>query len=72
MIVRLINPLFQNETKQWDYLITNNQGETRERFPFTINDGDDATIEATNTFNAVKNIDWTLDELFIDVPDGSI
>jgi len=72
MIVRLINPLFQNGTKQWDYLITNNQGETRERFPFTINDGDDATIEATNTFNAVKNINWTLDELFIDVPDGSI
>ena len=72
MIVRLINPLFQNETKQWDYLITNNQGEIRERFPFTINDGDDATIEATNTFNVVKNINWTLDELFIDVPDGSI
>jgi hypothetical protein len=72
MIVRLINPLFQNGTKQWDYLIINNQGETMERFPFTINDGDDATIEATNTFNAVKNINWTLDELSIDVPDGSI
>ena len=72
MIVHLINPLFQLGKKQWDYLITNNQGETRERFPFTVNDGDDVEAIVTSTFEIVKNENWDLDEIIIDLPDGNV
>lgn len=72
MIVHLINPLFQNGTKQWDYLITNNEGITRERFPFTVNDGDDVDVIVATTFEMVKNQNWDLDEIIIDLPDGNI
>ena len=72
MIVHLINPLFQNGTKQWDYLITNNEGVTRERFPFTVNDGDDVEAIVSTTFEMVKNENWDLDEINIDLPDGNV
>ena len=72
MIVHLINPLFQNATKQWDYLITNNEGVTRERFPFNVNDGDDVEAIVSTTFEMVKNENWDLDEIIIDLPDGNV
>jgi hypothetical protein len=72
MIVHLINPLFQNGTRQWDYLITNNQGVTRERFPITVNDGDDVEAIVAATFEMVKNENWDLDEIIIDLPDGNV
>lgn len=72
MIVHLINPLFQKGTKQWDYLITNNEGVTRERFPFTISENENAEVKATEIFEAVKNSNWDLDELIIDLPDGNV
>ena len=73
MIVHLINPLFQLGKKQWDYLITNNEGVTRERFPFSVSDDEeDINAKIELAFEMVKNENWDLDEIIIDLPDGNV
>ena len=74
MIVHLANPYFI-EYKQFDYIVTNNEGIIRDRFQ-TKFDGD-ATQEDIETqteviFNAIKNQNWDLDMLIIDYPDNQV
>lgn len=74
MIVNLVNPYFV-EYKQFDYIIANNEGVTRDRFQTKFAADatqDEIEAQAIVIFNAVKNQNWDLDMLTIDYPDNKV
>jgi hypothetical protein len=74
MIVHLANPYFI-EYKQFDYIVTNNEGLIRDRFQTKYDveaTQDEVEARTIEIFNAIKNQNWDLDMLIIDYPDNQV